>query len=257
MIVFVGCSSEDHRSKMIGLEAFNETLGKKKSKALDEAVDSFDDFLTANFPNQPTYADRALMFLLKLDSACQEGAVFSLDSSWVLNSDDKSLVDLFEHSGLRSEIWLYGYEEYTPNHDLSDFVDTSRHYYSMDTYSPIEVPNDSALIEEAKDLSKIEEVGSDTIFRRLKAKWERRNNSLWTNHRGDFIYSLIKHSLDSSWTKSYALLNAENSISVCVLIPSLIEFSGTKVDLSDPLIKRIIAVELYYSIVYVSLKEKK
>ena len=250
-IVFAGCSSEDKPLEKNGLRAFNEALGIEKSKALDKAVESFEDFLKVNFPNQQTYADQAFSFLLELDSACNEGASFYLDSSWTLNSEnDKRLVALFENSGLRREIWLFGYEGYYPKHDLSDILDTNIIYLPLDSFSPATIRSDSELMEEARYFSKMEGYNYDTLLKSIKFKRERRKNSLYTNEYGDFIYGLLIHSKDSSYAKSIAEAYFKYDISPCVLIPSLIEFNKTKVDLTDPLIKRILTVELYYPIIY-------
>jgi hypothetical protein len=195
---------------------------------------------------------------LELDSACNEGAVFYLDSSWTLNSEnDKRLVDLFENSGLRREIWLFGNEEYYPKHDLSDLLDTNIFYLPLDSFSPATIRSDAELMEEAEYFSKMEGYDYDTLLKSMKAKREMRKNSLYTNAYGDFIYGLLSHSKDSSYAKSIAEVYFQNDISACVLIPSLIEFNKTKVDLSDSFMKRIVAVELYYPLVYLDVQNKK
>ena len=257
-MVLVSCSSEDPRLEKNGLKAFNETFDSEKSKALDEAVDSFEEFLKVNFPNQKTYSERAFSFLLELDSACNDGAVFDVNWSWKFNSKNIiRVVDLFENSGLRREIWLFGYEEYYPKHDLSDLLDTNIFYLSLDTFSPATIRSDSELIEEAEWFSRMQGYDYDTLLKSMKAKREMRKNSLYTNKYGDFIYGLLIHSKDSSYAKSIAEAYFQYDISPCVLIPSLIEFNETKVDLTDPVIKRIVTVELYYPIIYNNVLNKK
>lgn len=258
-IVLISCSSEDQHSENNGINTFNETLGIEKSRALDEAVDSFEDFLKVNFPNQKTYSERAFSFLLELDSACNNhGAVYSLDWSWTFDlKNSRRVVGLFENSGLRREIWLFGYEEYSPNNDLSELLDTNTFYSSPDTFSPATIQSDSELMEEAEYFSKMEGYNYDTLLESMKAKRERRRNSLYTNEHGDFIYALMRHSEDSSYAKNFAENQVQMAVSPCVLVPSLIHFNRTKVDLSDPFIKRIVAVELYYPIIYNDMLNKK
>lgn len=257
-LVLVSCSSEYPRLGQNGLKAFNETLGSKKSKALNEAVDSFEEFLKVNFPNQDTYSERAFSFLVELDSACNNhGVVYSLDWSWTLDSKkNRRVVDLFENSGLRREIWLFGYEEYYPKNDLSELLDTNIFYSSPDTFSPATIQSDSELMEEAEYFSKMQGYNYDTLLKSMKVKRERRKNSLYNNEFGDYIYGLMKHSKDSSWTKSFAMAQIQMAVSPCALVPSLIDFNQTKVDLSDPFIKRIIVVELYFPIIYSNVQRK-
>lgn len=256
--VVVACTPASRHSEEKGLEAFNETLGVEKSKALDETVDSFEEFLTVNYPNQKTYSERVFSFLLELDSACNDGIFYAQDMSWTLNSDnDKRVVDLFENSGLRREIWLFGYEEYYPKNDISEFLDSNIFYSSPDTFYPATIQSDFELMEEAEYFSKMEGYNYDTLLMSLNLKRERRKNSLYNNEFGDFIYGLIKHSDDSSWTKSFAMAQIQMSVSPCVWVRSLIEFNETKVDLSDPLIKRIVAIQLYAPMIYNDIPKEK
>lgn len=257
-ISVIGCSTTGQKSQENRLMDFNSTLGEQKAAALDEAIDSFDEFLQVNFPNEKTYQDRAFSFLLELDSACKDGIALALDTSWSLNPENHQRVfDLFENSGLRREIWLFGYEEYYPKNDLSELLDSNIFYSSPDTFSPATIQSDSQLMEEAAYFSKREGYNYDTLLKSLKFKRERSINSLYNNQFGDYIYGLIKHSGDSSWTKGFAMEQMQMSVSPCVLVPSLIEFNETKVDLSDPFIKCIVAIELYVPMIYNDMLRKK
>ncbi|MCZ4410599.1 hypothetical protein O3Q51_17415 [Cryomorphaceae bacterium 1068] len=256
MIVVVGCSPENQPLEKNGLKAFNETLGVEKSKALDEAVVSFEEFLTVNYPNQKTYSERAFSFLLELDSACRDGLNFGANWPWQFNTEDNSrIVDLFENSGLRRELWLYGYEEYYPKNDLTELLDTSIMYFFPDTFSPVTLRSDSILMEEAEWFSRMQGYDYDTLLKSMKAKREMRKNSLYYNEYGDFIYALMKYSEDSSYVKSYSEAQIQIALSPCVLVPSLIEFNETEVDLSDSFIKRIVVVEFYYPMIDVLSKK--
>lgn len=132
-----------------------------------------------------------------------------------------------------------GYEEYSPHHDLSELLDTKSFLSSSpEKYSPATIQSDSELMREAEEFSKMQGYEYETMLKGLKAKRELRKNSLYTNIYGDYIYGLIKHSEDSSLIKSFAIWQVKMAVSPCSLVPSLIEFNKTKVNLSDPFIKR-------------------
>lgn len=199
-----------------------------------------------------------ISFLLELDSACNEGMALVPDTSWTLDPEnDNRLVNLFENSGLRKEIWLYGYEEYAPNYDLSKILDINAIFSSPEKYSPVNLRSDSELISEAECLSKIESYDYDSLLESLKIQRERRKNSLYPNEYGKYIQGLIRYSEDDSYASSFAELQLQMTVSPCTLVSSLIEFNGSKVDLSDPFIKRIVVVELYSPIIYNEVLEKK
>ncbi len=256
VIVLVGCSTTEQKSQGDKLRDFNETLGDQKAQALNEAVDLFEEFLRLNFPNGKSFEDRTLTFLKELDTSCIKGSASAIDSSWLLETErNRKVYELFENSGLRREIWLYGYEECTPNNDLSELLDINIYYSFPDKYVPVTIESDSQLMKRAEHLSIMEGYEYESLLEVLKAKREIGKNSLYTNEYGDFIYGLIKHSEDSSYAKLFAGYQVENAVSPCVLVPSLIEFNGTKVDLSDPFIKRIIAIELFYPIILHDIKK--
>lgn len=108
-------------------------------------------------------------------------------------------------------------------------------------------------MSEAEQLSQMEGYEYSTTLKALKTRRESTKNSLYTNIYGDFIYGLIKHAEDSSYTKWFALAQFDMPVSPCVLVPSLIDFNETMVDLSDTFIRRIIVVELYFPIVHQSI----
>jgi hypothetical protein len=89
-------------------EAFYSYLDQDKTDALIQAVDVFNNFLDDNYGDQATKASKAKAFLGYLAEKIEQVP----DSSWIFDTRKNALVvELFEETGLRKEIWLYGREE--------------------------------------------------------------------------------------------------------------------------------------------------
>ena len=219
------------------LQGFNDFLGKEKATALDAAVKSFDSFLSLNYSGQ----EKTRKFLEDLNH--------QLDSlpNWKFDSKENSKVlKLLETSGMRKEIWIYGYESYDCHHCDGPFpwpnLDNDTLVSATDTL-------DSIILEDIEE--EIIPIWRDELdsLERVKRieEFERRNDSILnTNLSGQFLYGLAKYAPNDTSIQefidvtffmggmpSYVFVNANLR-----LLP----------DFEEPFYKRIIVAETYYHI---------
>ena len=218
------------------LERFNAFLGSEKTRALDEAMSSFDEFLKINFPNLPNRSDQMRAFVAgfaKFNSA---------DPSWILDNElNDAILAHWESSGLRKDIRLYPDEVYDTFFDVGEFI------------IPIDEEPDTMPIRsiDGLELDLIEEEiisvsKSDSLaFEEAVARAERlRKESLRTNLHGRFLYGLAKYANNRPFINSFVLMKLTgNEISPGVWAYGIL---SEPVDLDDPFVRRVIMTELYW-----------
>ena len=106
LTIFSSCQESDHQIIEPELKEFNNHLGHDKAAVLNKAVNSFENFLKNNFPDQDEQQERLLRFLQLISN--DEWP----NPNWKLQTEaNKEILEEFETSGLRKEFRLYGYEE--------------------------------------------------------------------------------------------------------------------------------------------------
>jgi hypothetical protein len=92
------------------LENFNSYLGTSKADVLDQIVESFSTFLSVNYDTLSTSIQRMTAFTGYL---CHSGGQFN--ENWNFNTEkNRKILELYESSQLRNELWYYGYEHGEP-----------------------------------------------------------------------------------------------------------------------------------------------
>ena len=227
------------------LDKFNAFIGEEKALVLQEAVDSFDQFLMDNYPNINKEDDRINLFLEQLVRYNKP------DKSWIYNRvDNELLISSFESSGLRKEIWLYEYEEYESKNDFSKVL------------SPPE-PVDTSSFPEVGEL-KVDLIEGELIpdrkneqGRQMDVQQEREQRfkkRLVQNYEGDYIYGLMKYSPKDSFVFGYA--QATHTIGTRVS-PGILAngFLSNNPDYQNPLVKRLLVTEFYYLLIKWEMKK--
>lgn len=232
-ILLFGFSAFSQSSDQKALQDFNTFLGPEKAAALDEGLASFYAFLEKNFPEEPDFSARTRAFVQQFNEN------YNPDSSWVYNFEArKNLIQVWEKSCLRKEIWIYGYETYSPKYNIRDLVVPET--YSTDSLSDIGTLDLDLIYDSEEDL-KIDTVA----VAKMEAEWaEKRRNSLHTNFQGEFFYTLALYAQHNPFVKEYLeVILRENQISPGVMANALIE---NVQDLDNPFIQRVILVEFYF-----------
>lgn len=133
LLTLWGCQGNSRGDETANLKGFNEYLGKDKADALDQAVESFDDFLSTNYPDKETPKDRTRAFLKDL-----ERTYGWADSNWIFKTgENKEILEKLETSGMRREIEEYGYEkEYRNPYDSTlNFNMWGQYITGLDKYA--------------------------------------------------------------------------------------------------------------------------
>ena len=216
------------------LEKFNAFLGADRAAVLNDAVDSFDRFLQTNYSELENNSDRSRAFLKHIAEYNE------LNELWILDTEQNSkILDAFESTGLRKEIWVYGYEEYESKHDFSEVLPP----VEPDTAEIVDLGElDLELIEE--EIIPFREIDSLEVAR-MEQDWEeKRLNSLHSNHEGAYLYALLKFAPKSSFTYGAAVAEyQEGNISPGVVSNGFLE----NVDnYDDPFVKRLMVTEFYF-----------
>lgn len=196
------------------------------------AVASFDDFLALNYPKETPFEIKVKAFL----EDCM--ALYSTDPNWnVDNANPAEIIEAFESSGLRQEIWVYPYEVYHPKHFLNTTLqDTTR---SSEEKIEVEIFDEYIPIRQ-RNSENYESTQFDSI--------------LEFNQIGLFIYGLEKAAPTDSLIQEY--IHAKQSVGN--ISPSLVAqgFLNYKEDFNHPLFKRMVVAEFYYFILNGSLEKK-
>ena len=225
------------------IQGFNDFLGPEKANAFNEAVNSFDNFLVINFKNDTTTAGRTNSFLTQLDLK------YGADSTWKFETDQNiQILKDWENSGLRKELWIYGYEQSNIEFDRYEFEDN----VSIEGNSTYEIGElNLDLIEEV--IIPISGIDSAEAERQEKELEDLYWNSQHRNIRGEFFYGLDNYASEDSFIIGYLdALDSGGDISSFLILDAVL---SSNLDYEDPFIKRIIVFEFYYWLMIDDIKE--
>ena len=187
-LLFFGCKSPKESSDSV--DDFNTFLGASQSKVLDKTIISFERFLEVNYGSEKSSELRLKAFL--------ESIIFmNQQSSWTFDlENNKILLSEWESSGLRREIELYGYEDYSPTcdifgllpHDTIDHSNSDTIKFGTMEYALAE--EDLLPMSPEDSLKYIEDTArANSKIRKIMAH---RDSILNFNRFGKFLYGLNK-----------------------------------------------------------------
>lgn len=248
-IVFA-LSSCNQNAESDAINDFDESLGKEKAEALNLALNSFETFLEVNYPDQESQSQRIKLFLEQLETD------YEIDSSWVFaTSENKEIMEAWENSGLRKEVWLYGYEEegYIPKYDIHELLPPDDFYTPNESDSIQDIGElEIDLIEDSLlPITELDKYELDIIEREEKMR-----NWLFSNSEGDFLYALAKYGADDKLVNGYVEIHIQMSISPGIIISALLDIDND-VNFNNPFIERIILVEIYYPLMHQDVDNRK
>lgn len=215
----------------ISQKEFSKSLGNRESKALDLTVESFIDFLEINFPEYESSVKRKEAFLSYISEHS------SIDPKWLIDSiEAKMLYQKWESSGLRIEVYIYGYEmeNYKPKCNISEFLVKD----SSDTLSKLGElqfePEDTIVDSHFKEWLNYELIASNERFR----------VQMHTNRSGAFLCALISTSSGNRLVVNYvnAKLAADN-LSPAFVASGILNSADLK---NEYFLDRILVVEYYF-----------
>jgi len=217
------------------LDKFNRLIGDKRAIVLQAAVDSFDQFLMSNYPESTNQAERVTSFLEQIAKHNSSA------KTWVFDREmNAEIIESFESTGLRREIWLYGYETYKPKNDFSKVLPPPAAEETREEKDFGELSLD--LIEE--EIIPTENTDQVVQSRLGKKQEERIQNSLNPNGEGDYIFALLKYSPKESFVYEYAqILREENRIAPAIIANGFLYGAP---DYEDSFVKRLLVTEFYY-----------
>lgn len=242
--LLICCSTAEQHTKENDIEALNTFLGAEKANALNGAVESFEQFLQNNYADLDNQNARVKAFLGQIAEHNQP------DSSWQLETEKcLRIIESFETTGLRKDIWLYPNETYKPDYDIFELLqpaaqDTSAEYYSG------ELKLD--LIEE--EIVATSRLDSAEMAKRDREREKSVRNSLDINASGKYLYGLAKFAHDDSLIQEYVrAIVTENQISPGVMSGGfLLAYNN----FDDPFLKRMLVVEFYHWIMWWDIERR-
>lgn len=218
------------------LENFNQFFGKERAATLEDAVDSFDRFIQVNYAEFENSTEQIEAFLKQITQYNEA------QDSWILETERNSkIIESFESTGLRKEIWTYGYEDYESKHDFNEVL-----LPAVPDTTPIRELGDLALdlMEEEiiVPLRKVDPVEQERLEKEREA---RRLNSLQSNYQGDYVFALLKYSPKESFVYEFteSKYAAGVDISMAILAGA---YLYSEVNYNDPLVKRLLVTDFYF-----------
>ena len=224
------------------IRKFNKFLGQDKATALDQAVESLDNFLTVNYPDQKTQKERTRAFLQQLSTS------LAPDSNWTFDTEtNKVILRKLETSGMRQEIKLYGYEEYTPKY----FIDNLNLQGREDSITEL----GELTVELEEELIPVSREDSAEQAKREAEMQSRLDSSLWFNTMGQFLYGLAKYAPNDTLVQEYTeARQAAGNISVNIIIDA---YLNQYIDYDNPFFKRMVVADLYMDLMKWDIDRKK
>jgi hypothetical protein len=232
------------------LEQFNEFLGQEKANALDQAVKSFEDFLIVNYSDQNTRDKRIRSFLKQLSINPAP------DSSWVFDTQrNKAIIQMLETSGMRREILLYGYENYTPQYLINEFQ-LGENKDSIELFDVITIAIDESEFIPIIDVDSTERARIEKRSRETEREMQNlRDSALWHNPFGQFLYGLNKYGYEDTLVNAYTQAReALVFISFVYIVDALL---NPKIEYYNPFITRIIVADIYLELMQWDIERKK
>ena len=226
------------------VDKFSKYLGSDEFQVLDKTISSFDHFLATNYDSIFGINDRTIAFLRDF-----EGFVYKTKPRWVVDSlKTIELMNDFESSGLRKELWIYDFEEYANEEVIT---------YSL-------IVRDSLLSSSYNDSANIDLEDIDDNFENLmeiptvENSAEPIKNDKDTFRRASqfskIIVGLHKYSSDEL-IREYCEVSFEvGRISPLLIANAFINHSND-MDYESFFVKTVIVTEFYYYILFHTSKQ--
>ena len=231
------------KNDLAGFETF---LGSEKVEAINMLEKSFDSFLVANFPSQKTMDDKTKKFLQIIKETGE------IEENWKFNSSLNSrIIKKIESSGLRKEFWTYGYENYIPFYYHQFLIDSIK---SINPDTNLHIDSNALMKQYTVDEEIIPIINStDSVEGMTHKEWS--DSLLEFNWRGQYLFAIERYSFNDKVIDEYIDAKiAGGNISPSLMASGLMYHDS---DLTEPLVKRIILMEIYYGMIKWNLKDKK
>ncbi len=198
------------------IEAFDKLLGYEKAESFNSAVSSFQEFLVLNYPNIDDENERISEFLKTIIHS------ENIKTDFIFNKEQcAKVVNNWESSGLRKEIWLYPDEEYTSP------------IYGEVTVEEVVMP-----------IIRNGEPNTDTIDL---------SNYTESNTYGLFLYGLEKYAPKDSVIIDY--VESKKAMGNIYYKPVAESIYKLKIKYNEPFFMRILIVEFYYDLMSLAIEE--
>ncbi|TLX72409.1 hypothetical protein E9993_17905 [Labilibacter sediminis] len=198
------------------IEAFDKLLGYEKAEAFNSAVSSFQEFLVLNYSNIDNENERISEFLKTIIHSD------NIKADFIFNKElCAKVVNDWETSGLRKEIWLYQDEKYT---------------------SPIY--GEVTIEEEVIPITRNVEIETDTIDL---------STYLESNTYGLFLYGLEKYASKDKVILDY--VDSKRAMGDIYYKPVAESIYKLKIKYNEPFFMRILIVEFYYDLMSLAIEE--
>lgn len=217
LLIIIAFSLTTHVHSQGRLDAFNKILGTKQSEAFDQAVESYGKFLELNYSVQTSVVEQNLAFLddfINMD--------VSNRPNWKFPNDIEAVLEQWEESGLRKEMWLWPNEHYEPNYLPEwDKNDSTSGEWVEDEVIPI-TPRNGQVVNEPLE----------------------QDSSLSFNTWGKYLYALNQCcSSDTLVSRFVEAVQGMGDVSPFLAAKA---FSAFGKRLNDPIVMRMIVAEFYY-----------
>ena len=246
----MSCENSDLSKEKVKLTEFNNFLGSEKAESLDLMVKSLDDFLDNSYSSKSSRQERFNALIQYLSKSSD------YDSNWVFDTKlNGEILNLFEKSGMRSEMHLYSVENYDPLF----FIDCDYLRERNDSIKEL-----GSLILEIEDdtlapiggMDSLEQIEMENEIKLLEAKLKKRlDSTLWFNTRGQFLYGLSKFTGNDTLIVNYVKLRLEIGNFSPISFLEMNMDNGLKYE--NPFIKRIIVADIYYYMIKADIAKKQ
>jgi len=239
IILFLpSCQPSDSR-----LEEFNAHFNSDQAMLLDEWVIAYQEFMRENTP-WPKLNQGEMNFLFLNDpKSWQTDQNFKIDSARF-----SDLIARSEESGLRKEVFLFGYETKTQSplqsKYIHDLIADSLRWLQLDS---IPILDPETVIPQYTQV----EVNELLNASRTTSKYP------YCNLNGQYLKALKEQKEAWEIWEKYYLLNAEsNNVSPGVFYGGLRSHCDEQ-SIQDPIIQRILVTEYFYRMILESMPSKQ
>ena len=224
------CKSETTKySKQF--EHFKKEFPDSQAFVLEEIIQSFNEFLITNYPQQETVGAKIEAYLLSLGNY---NSLMLFDTNWIFDTNKNiAILKHFEDSGLRKEFYLWGYEykenPYKNNYEI----------WLLDSNSK-EIPRPPFGDQQQYLLKQVQEFDS--------------TYSIKTN--GKFVNTTKKVLNDPDLNNYFNVFSAENNMSPVILIEGLPQVLSNE-EISNPIVQLLLFREFFYTQMVMDIERTK
>lgn len=229
LLVVSGCESGTQVEANKDLETFNAFIGESKTKVLDQVVISYEHFLETNYSGLEE-SEATTAFLADI-----RDQVAKTPSYWIIRTEtNKAIVEEVESTGLRKEVWLTDTDhyDYKLEYGLEDDTGSSDYIIMEDIEEEI-IPITEAGMD-SSDLEKMRKKARETRYFHTYGKYLQGLKELKTADSTILGYIEAKESI--------------GNISPSLIAGGLLK-STRKGGFTNPIIKRIVVIELYMGLI--------